>query len=122
MVTEKGAADLKQKDEDLRAINFALKKMGAIGYSEQTIRAKHAELLKAMPGSKIRDAIWAIAQDEVDSYTRQGEIPHPRVYLAMAAFLEWEGRDGSQLKLHAIELWNKLDNMEQEERERQYLL
>lgn len=95
-VTEEGAARLDARKKDLQVIRFAVKYMWPFGMTAEQLERMTGEMREKAPCS-VNDAVWIIVNTSMQNWKAEGTIPSQYCYLAMANFLEFEGKDKGEM-------------------------
>ncbi len=95
-VTEEGAAKIDARKKDLQAIRFAVKCMWPFGMTAEQLERMTGEMREKAPCS-VNDVVWKIVNTSMQKWEAEGTIPSQYCYLAMANFLEFEGKDKGEM-------------------------
>ena len=95
-VTEEGAARIDARKKDLQAIRFAVKCMWPFGMTAEQLERMTGEMREKALCS-VNDAVWKIVNTSMQKWEAEGTIPSQYCYLAMANFLEFEGKDKGEM-------------------------
>lgn len=95
-VTEDDAKRFDARKKDLQVIRFAVKCMWPFGMTNEQIARTYQELRKERDCT-VNEAVWKIANEKMRTWTEEGVIPSQYCYLAIANFLEFEGKDKSEM-------------------------
>lgn len=95
-VTEEGAAKIDARKKDLQVIRFAVKCMWPFGMTAEQLEGMTVEMRDKAPCT-VNDAVWKIVNTSMQKWEAEGTIPSQYCYLAMANFLEFEGKNKSEM-------------------------
>jgi hypothetical protein len=95
-VTEEDAKRFDARKQDLQLMRFAVKTMWPFGMTAEQIELAHQNLKGSQPVT-INDAVWMVAHEKMMEWENEGKAPSPQCYLALANFLEFEGKDKTEM-------------------------
>ncbi len=95
-VTEDAAKMFDARKKDLQVMRFAVKTMSPFGITAEQIDLTRQNL-KGSQTVTINDAVWMVAHEKMMEWENEGKSPSPQCYLALANFLEFEGKDKTEM-------------------------
>jgi hypothetical protein len=95
-VTEEEAKRFDARKKDLQLMRFAVKTMWPFGMTAEQIELTRQNL-KGPQSVTINDAVWMVAHEKMMEWENEGKSPSPQCYLALANFLEFEGKDKTEM-------------------------
>lgn len=95
-VTEEGAKEFESRKKDLQLMRFAVKTMAPFGMTAEQIELTRQNL-KGSQTATVNDAVWMVAHEKMMEWENEGRSPSPECYLALANFLEFEGKDKTEM-------------------------
>jgi hypothetical protein len=95
-VTQEGAKEFEARKKDLQLMRFAVKTMAPFGMTTEQIELTRQNL-KGSETFTVNDAVWMVAHEKMMEWENEGHSPSPQCYLALANFLEFEGKDKTEM-------------------------